>query len=245
MMEIVKSDLYYQWKNKKVMICAWIVCILYIFEATMGNLQWELEISLFELTCLMIRQQYMVIVLLLLGVSCYYVGRLFTNKFVNLQVVAADRNKTLWSKYFVQAFINIILTTLLFFIALLGLVLVYKVNSISPGGVFILYIGIIVLMIRYTVQLVSVVFWVRNGVLAAILNWMLFVAELFPLLIGTELGIPGLVEISNLFVSGQLLLLVSGEQWGMIFIRIILTMAVEMGIYILVTIYKFQKTELL
>lgn len=70
-----------------------------------------------------------------IGVTSYYIGKMFSNKFINLQVInCKERQRVLFAKYIVQSTINVIIISLILAGALVALNFVYNVNYMNISG---------------------------------------------------------------------------------------------------------------
>lgn len=246
MKNIIKADLYSQWKQKKIYVYALVYLVAYIIITSIGNLQWQTEIKVLDLFCGMLKQQYIMIVIGLLLVTCYQNGRIFSNKFVHIQVLGSkSRTKVLFSKYIVQSIVNLFLATCVMGLALWTLMFVYQTDRSGFSEVVKRYAIVLLLVVKYTIALVSVVFLVKNGVIAALLNWMIFIAEIFPFLLGNEYGNETLLKVGELFFLGQIQALTTEAITTELLVKILVTTCIEVSLYLGITVNSFKKTELL
>lgn len=247
MVNLIKSDLYAQLKQLKVYVYVMIFALVYIISSSIGN-YWEYtgNMEIVKLTNLVLKQQFMVIFMIIIGVTSYYIGKLFSNKFIQLQVISCKaRQKVLFSKYFVQSVINVVIVTLVFGGALVALNFIYGVDYEKIGAIFLRWGVLVILIIRFSIIMVSLVFMTKHGVVAALSGWIIFVVQSLPFLIGMEYQSNVLLRISKLFATGQIYTIAAEDIIGtnMIF-WILFTTIVEMGVYIILAYKKFRKAEL-
>jgi hypothetical protein len=166
----------------------------------------------------------------LLGITCYYQGKLFENRFLMYQIISHGRKKPVFSKYIVQTFFNIVFLTGLMLCSLTILCNVYQIRIQVDINVLGFYLLFILLIMRYTVRLITMVYFFKNGIIAGIATWLIVVAEWVPLLIGQEYTIIKLVNISRLFLPGQINSLTMGQSFAEVLPYIIITTFIELGV---------------
>lgn len=243
--KLVKADLYGQWRQMKVYIYTLLFLFIYVIFSTIGNIEWSTAIKVGDLTNLILKQQSIIVFIAMIGVTSYYIGRLFSNKFIHMQVVSCKkREKVIFAKYFVQGIANMIIFTVVLIVALTALTFVYEIDYSAGSEVFLQWSLIMVLTIRYTISIVSIVFIIKNGAFAALANWLITVAEMFPMMVGIEYGNDRLVEFSRLFTVGQINMIATNAIDSMMILKILVTTIVELVFYICVTYYSFKKAEL-
>lgn len=245
MHSLINSDFYYHWRNKKVYIYALIILLMYILGMTVGNIEWSSSQALINVYCLMINQQNMMIIIALLCVSCYYQGKYFDNRLIMYQVLSHGRRKTILSKYFIQCSFNIIFFTVISCLALFFLSFVYEYQLTLDFRIVIIYIMLIIIIIRYSVRIVSIVLRVKNGVLGAVVGWMMTVVEMLPLLTGIEYDSYKLIGLSRFFVPGQIHLLTQMNELKRTVPVVIVTSSIEVSIEIISTLKKDKKSDLI
>lgn len=233
MRNIIKSDFYYHCVNIKIYIYAMLFMFVYIIGTSIGNMEWASNQTLYSIIRVMIKQQYMMIMIILLGITCYYQGKMFGNRFLIYQVVSYGKRKTLLSKYIVQITNNVAFVTGLVLCSLVILCNVYQVRNGINIGVVLFYLLFILLIIRYTVRLLTMNYLVRSGIKAAIFTWMIVVAEWMPCLIGQEYNIVGLLDISIWFLPGQINSLTISQSLVEILPYIFITTIIELGLEII------------
>ena len=243
MKENIKSDFYYKWINKKIYIYAMLFMVIYILATSIGNMEWKSSQTLYSVFTLMVNQQYLMIMIVLLGMTCYYQGKMFENRLLMYQIVSHGKTETVLSKYIVQSFFNIVFFSSSLFLAMIFLCNVYKVQLQMDIKILVLYLFLVMLIIRYTVRLVSMVYFTKNGIVGGLITWFVVVAELMPLLIGREYSVSELVDFAKYFLPGQIFSLTMGENLvGTVFI-ILITTSIEMSVEIFWVIKK-NKNEM-
>lgn len=248
MVNIIKSDFYTQLKQFKVYAYTMIFALIYILSATLGNV-WEYtgNMTVTQLMNLVLKQQFMIFFMISIGVTSYYIGKMFSNKFINLQVInCKERQRVLFAKYIVQSTINVIIISLILAGALVALNFVYNVNYMNISGMILRWGLLVVLIIRFTIMIVSAVFIMKNGVVAALIGWIIFVVQSIPFLIGAEYNSNFLLKASKLFVTGQIYEICSKDIiTGTEMIWILFTSVVESAVWIILTHRNFKKAELM
>ena len=204
MKNLVKADFYYQMNNKKVYIYAALFLLVYATGISIGNIEWASSQTLYSVFKLMINQEYLMMIIIVIGISCYYQGMLFKNRFIMYQNICYGCHKTIISKVVVQTLANCAFISVVLLCSLAMMCIVYDVQMQQQVGFVVSYFLLILLMARFTVRIIVVLYSVKNGVIAAIIIWMINVAEMMPLLIGNEYKIEILLDSSKFFLPGQI-----------------------------------------
>lgn len=243
MKRLLKSDFYYHIKNIKIYIYVLIFLSIYIIGASTGNIEWSSSIEFGQLFEIMLKQQYLMILIALLGSTCFYQGKVFDNKFIMYQIISQGRLKTILSKYIVQIIFNVLLSALVIAFALTGLSFIYDVRLSIGTEILKMFILFSLLIMRYSIFLVSIVLLVKKGIVGALTAWMIIICEALPLIVGTEYGINNLLFISNFFVPGQLNMLSQIDSIEPAII--LLTTVIELSMEIFITLRKYKKEDLI
>ena len=105
---------------------------------------------------------------------------------------------------------------------------------------------ILILIIRFTIRMVSIVFIVKNGLLAAMVNWFIMIAETLPQMMGGKVTDNKVIEyILQLFTMGQVNIIAGNAVDMDMVVKILLASVVEIVIVMVIGNLCFRKTELL
>ena len=248
MRDIVKADLYYFKKKIKYALLALVVC--YVMNAS----QMVTPILLgedYELSNLMARHMVntgMIVLLTLLILDSCYVGQLFQTRLINPMVIRAGRNYAILTKYCLMILFNILFAGMVFFAILLTLSVTAGGNRVmnelrSTKHLGIIFLSVLIIVVRLTVQVVSITVLTGNTGLAVLANYMYFMVPSMPvLLLGTsELG---LFRFTRLFVMGQLYDFMNAEDPGLMFGKIMVTSFVSITLWLIMSIVAFKHKDL-
>lgn len=248
MRDIVKADLYYFRKKIKYELLALTAC--YVMNAS----QMITPILLgedYELSNLMARHMVntgMIVLLAILILDSFYVGHLFQTRFINPLVIRAGRNYTILTKYCLMSLFNIMFTGMLYFSILFTLSITAGGNQVmdvlkNTKHLWITVLCILIIIVRLTVQVVSITIMTGNTGLALLTNYMYFIVPSMPvLLLGS--GDLGLLRFTGLFVMGQLFDFMNAEDPRLMIGKIAVTSAVSIIIWLSVSFFAFKHKDL-
>jgi hypothetical protein len=213
MKNIIKSDLYFHKLNIRIYIVAVLIMIALFISSGFDKADDAMIIPLHEIVMFSVMQLSFISIITLTIVTSYFQGKMFENRFLIYQISNYGKKQTIFSKIIVQCIANLIILalTLITCVTLLCSVL-HPVEFAFDINALIVVSAFLVLIVRFTIRLVIINFYARNGVLAGIIGWLWIVAELLPWMFGNQFGNERLLLFSKLFLAGQMNYLSTSED---------------------------------
>lgn len=226
MKNIIKSDLYFHKSNIKIYVVAILIMIVLFISSGFDQTDDALIMPLHEIVLLSVVQLSFISIITMTIVTGYFQGKMFENRFLIYQISNYGKRDTIFSKIIVQSVVNLITLILTLFICIIMLCAVLPhVEFVLGINSFIVVAGFLILIVRFTIRLVIINFYARNGVLAGIIGWLWVVAEMLPWMLGTQFDSERLLSFSKLFLIGQMNHLFTSEN-VLLFIPYIVVMSI-------------------
>ena len=246
MINLIKADCYRQLKQGKMYL--YVIGILSIFNVglILNGIEPGTDIKATDLYTVVLTQQNILILIVIMGVIAFILGQLFPNKYIHMQVIASkDRYKVMLSKYIVQCVISVIMATVEILLVMGLLSIFCHVDYSSVGQLFLKWGLLLILIVRFTITMISIVFIAKNGLLAAMLNWFIMLGEMVPQIIGKS-GDSKIGEyLMQIFTVDQMNMIARNAVDMDMVVKILLASVVEIVIVMVIGNLCFRKTELL
>ena len=247
MINLIKSDCYRQLKQGKIYLYAIGILSIFTVGLILNGIEPGTDIKATDLYAILLSQQNLFLLLGLMGLIAFTLGQLFSNKYIHMQVIASeDRYKVMFSKYIVQSIFSVSVATVEILLVMGLLSIFCHVDYSSMSQMFLKWGLILILIIRFTIRMVSIVFIVKNGLLAAMVNWFIMIAETLPQMMGGKDADNKVIEyILQLFTMGQVNIIAGNAVDMDMVVKILLASVVEIVIVMVIGNLCFRKTELL
>lgn len=251
MKNIIKSDLYYYRKNIKYFLAAGVILVLYFGMGEIGVNTYDYKgenDSVYQMLQLIFKQNFFYTVVANIILVSVMQGKIQANRFYMYQMMNARTEEVLFSKYVIQFLYNFILCAAAYGMAagILSFVThqnLYLAFLKTPYCLMVIATEII-LLFNFTIQTVSIVLWVKNGIWGAILNWLIITTAMMPVLLYSIYGEwPVLLRISEWLLPGQTQLVVMQDMAYGIMVKSVITTVVKTILFWFLTVSVVKRKE--
>lgn len=251
MKNIIKSDLYYYRKNIKYFLVAGVIFILYFGSGEIGVNTYSYNgenDSVYQMLRVMFKQNYLYIAFINNILVSVMQGKIQANRFYMYQMMNARTEEVLFSKYAIQFLYNFVFCVaaygmaagILSFVTHQNLYLAFLRN---PYCLLVIATQII-LLFNFTIQTVSIVLWVKNGIWGTIVNWLIIATTMLPVTLWGMYGEwPVLLHISEWLLQGQTYLVVMQDMAYGIMIKSVITTVVKTILFWFLTVSVVKRKE--